>query len=215
MGGGLKARNMKQRYLIDSLKAISFLVVLFMMAIYDQWQNTTAWVYLSLHGTYGILWVIKSRIFPDKSWEKEIGWIWICITVVGLCAYWVAPWMLTSRGVQCPPWYLALCIALFTFGVFFHFTTDMQKFTSLALRPQELITTGMMGRIRNLNYFGELLIYLGFALLAMHWIPVVLLLGFVLVYWLPNMHRKDRSLSRYLEFESYRKRTKLFIPFLF
>jgi hypothetical protein len=33
-------------------------------------------------------------------------------------------------------------------------------------------------------------------------------------YWPPNMRRKDRSLSRYPEFEAYRQRTKLFIPFV-
>ena len=33
------------------MKGITFLVVLVMMAIYDQWQNTTAWTYLALHGT--------------------------------------------------------------------------------------------------------------------------------------------------------------------
>ncbi len=92
---------------------------------------------------------------------------------LGLCLYWVTPWLITSKNIQAPGWYLALCISIYAFGVFTHFASDMQKTTALQLRPAELITTGMFARLRNPNYFGELLIYSGFGLLAMHWLPVV------------------------------------------
>jgi len=190
-------------------------VILALMAGYDQWQNTTAWVYLSLHGMYGALWVVKSWIFPDKNWEKEVGWAWTLISIFGLLAYWVAPWLLMSRGVQDPPWYLSICVGMNVLGVFLHFVTDMQKYTCLKLQPDTLISDGMMKRVRNLNYFGELLIYLSLALMTMHWIPLVILGLYIPLYWLPNMRRKDRSLSRYPEFEAYKKRSRLFIPFLF
>jgi protein-S-isoprenylcysteine O-methyltransferase Ste14 len=205
---------MKQKYIINTMKGISLLVILIFIGIYDQWNNTTAWIYLSLHGTYGILWVIKSRIFPDKTWEHEVGLVWGVISIFGLLAYWVAPWLLISRGVHCPPWYLGICVCISCFGLFLHFVTDMQKYIALKLRPETLITTEMMSKVRNLNYFGELLIYLSFALLAMHWIPIVILVLFILIYWIPNMLRKDRSLSRYPGFEEYRKKSKMFIPFL-
>jgi len=206
---------MKQKYIINTLKGLSFLVILALMAGYDQWQNTTAWVYLSLHGMYGALWVVKSWIFPDKNWEKEVGWAWTLISIFGLLAYWVAPWLLMSRGVQDPPWYLSICVGMNVLGVFLHFVTDMQKYTCLKLQPDTLISDGMMKRVRNLNYFGELLIYLSLALMTMHWIPLVILGLYIPLYWLPNMRRKDRSLSRYPEFEAYKKRSRLFIPFLF
>lgn len=206
---------MKQRQFIDSHKAATGPAVLVLMAIYDQWQNPTAWIYLALHGSYGLLWVLKSRFFPDRSWEEETGWAYGLLIWGGLTLYWIAPWLLTARGVQAPPWYLAFCVTLYTLGVFFHFSADMQKHTALTRRPGHLIRDGLMAHCRNINYFGELLIYLGFGLLAMHWLPLVILLLFVLVVWLPNMRRKDRSLARYPEFDEYRRRSKLFIPFLF
>jgi len=206
---------MKQKYIINTFKGISFLVILVFIGIYNQWDNSTAWVYLGLHGTYGFLWVVKSRVFPDKSWEREVGFVWGLISIFGLLVYWIAPWLLISRGIQCPPWYLGMCISMNMFGVFLHFVTDMQKFTSLKLQPEILITTEMMSKVRNLNYFGEFLIYLSLGLLAMHWVPILILTVFILVYWMPNMHRKDVSLSRYSGFEEYRSRSKWFIPFLF
>ena len=89
----------------------------------------------------------------------------------------------------------------------------MQKHTALKLHPG-LITNGLFALSRNPNYFGELLIYLGMALLALHWLPLVMLGLFVTVYWYPSMRKKDRSLSRYPEFAEWKKQSRLFIPFL-
>jgi steroid 5-alpha reductase family enzyme len=108
-----------------------------------------------------------------------------------------------------------MCISLYIFGVFCHFAGDMQKYTALKLQPDRLITDGLFARLRNTNYFGELLIYLGFGLLAMHWLPLVILLAWNVIVWLPNMRKKDRSLARYPEFATYKERTKLYIPYLF
>ena len=204
---------MQRRHFIDSHKGITFLAVLILMAIYGQWQNPTAWVYLALHGTYGILWVLKSRFFPDRQWAQPTGLGYGLVIWGGLTLYWIAPWLLTWREVQAPPWYLAMCISLYAFGLFLHFASDMQKHTALKLRPG-LVTDGLWSLSRNPNYFGELLIYLGFGLLAMHWLPLVVIALFLAVVWVPNMRRKDRSLSRYAEFAAWKKRTKLFIPFV-
>ncbi|HWI62449.1 MAG TPA: DUF1295 domain-containing protein [Symbiobacteriaceae bacterium] len=203
---------MKQRHFIDSHKAATFFAVLLLMWYYGRWQNTTAWVYLALHGTYGLLWVLKSRIFPDKQWEQPASAAYGLVIWGGLTLYWVAPWLITARNVEVAPWYLAMSISMYSVGVFLHFAADMQKHTSLALKPG-LITTGLWARTRNPNYLGELLIYLGFGLLAQHWIPVVLLALFVGAVWVPNMLRKDRSLARYPEFAAYKRRSGLFLPF--
>jgi len=206
---------MKIKYFIDSNKGITFGVVLAFMAIYHQWDNPTAWVYLALHGTYGLLWVLKSRIFPDASWERPTS-LWFGLVSWGaLCLYWVAPWLLTWRGVQAPLWYLALCVSLYAFGLFMHFASDMHKYIALRLQPGTLITDGLWSRLRNPNYFGELLIYLGFGLLAMHWLALAILALWIVAYWLPNMRRKDRILAQLPGFEAYRQRSKMFIPFVF
>ena len=123
--------------------------------------------------------------------------------------------MVMSRGVQAPGWYLGLCIGIYVFGVYAHFASDMQKHVTLKLRPDRLITDGMFARVRNINYFGELMIYSGFGLLAMHWLPVAILSLWVLAVWFPRMRKKDRILAEYEGFEEYRQRSKLFIPFLF
>lgn len=203
---------MKWKHYIDFHKGITFLAVLILMAIYRQWDNPTAWVYLALHGAYGWMWVAKSRVYPDKSWERPAS-IWRGLYIwAGLTLYWIAPWLLTSQGVQQPPAALGLLIVLYVLGVFLHFVSDMQKHTALTLQPGKLITAGLWSLCRNPNYLGEFMIYLSFALLAAHWLPLVVIALYMVVIWFPNMQRKDQSLARYPEFAAYKRRTKLFIP---
>ena len=123
--------------------------------------------------------------------------------------------MIITENVQSPNWYISMCISMYIFRIFLHFTSDMQKFIQLKHNPNNLITDVMFSKIRNINYLGELLIYLGFSLLAMHWIPIIALLIFIIIIWIPNMFKKDRSLSRYREFESYKKKTGRCFPFSF
>jgi protein-S-isoprenylcysteine O-methyltransferase Ste14 len=207
---------MPRKFYIDTHKGITFLVILGMMALFNQWQNATAWVYLALHGTYGVLWVLKSRIFPDKKWEQPVSiWRGVGYYWAGLTLYWIAPYLLNSRGVHAPPWLLGMVISTCTLGIFLHYVSDMQKYIELKYNPGNLITDGLVRRTRSINYFGELLVYGVFALLARHWLPFVILALVVAIEWLPNMRRKDASLARYPQFAEYEKNSRKFIPFLY
>ncbi len=206
---------MKHKVFIDSNKGITFIILLGMMAYYRQWQNPTAWVYVALHGTYGILWVLKSRLFPDKNWEKKVSLWFGLVSWIALVMYWFPGWLVMSRAFQAPAWLLAICVSLNIFGVFFVFTTDMQKYTALKLQPDALVSDGMMALSRNTNYFGEFLIYLSFAVLPLSWMAFIPLAIFVAFYWIPNMVRKDRSMSALPGFFEYKKKVRSFLPFIF
>lgn len=205
---------MKQKHFIDAHKLATGPAISLMILARGSFEHTTAMVYLGLHATYGLLWFFKSRIFPDKKWEQPTGLAYGLVIWAGLTLYWVAPWLLITRNVEAPAWLLAVCVAMGLLGMFLHFTTDMQKSTALKLEPEHLVTDGMLERCRNTNYFGELLIYMSFALLSMHWLPLVILSLFVGLVWVPNMLRKERSLTRYAGFEAYKERSRFFIPFL-
>ena len=206
---------MKLKHFIDSNKGITFLVLIGMIIYYRQWNNPTAMVYLALHGTYGLMWVMKSRIFPDKQWEQRPSFWFGLLAWLALAFYWLPGWIIFSRSLQAPAWLLTVCVSIYVLGVFFHFSSDMQKYTALELQPGTLITDKFFSLARNINYFGELLIYAAMATLAMTWFATLPLLAFILFYWIPNMMRKEKSLARYPDFGRYKQKTKLFIPFLF
>ncbi len=203
-----------QRVLIDAFKLASGPVAIALIAGFGRWDNPTAWLYAGLHGSYGVLWALKSRVFPDRAWEVPLRPGRALVLTVGLVGYWIAPLLLVAGDVRLAGPWLAAASAVFALGVFLHFAADMQKHVALALQPEHLITDGLFGWLRNPNYLGELLIYASFALLAWHPVPFAVLAIVVAVEWIPNIRRKDRSLSRYPEFEAYRERTWRLIPFV-
>ena len=201
---------MKVKDAINLHKGLTFFFVLGLMLAY---QNFTlgAWVYLSLHSTYGFLWLLKDQIFPDKQWEQEIPFGQGVFTFGLVNLYWVAPFILISSGTVPPLPLVAAAISINILGVFLHFTSDAQKYYTLKYRPG-LITEGFFARCRNTNYLGEILIYTAFALLTQHWLPFLILAGFVGGLFFPNMSKKDQSLSRYPEFADYKERSGLLLP---
>ena len=201
---------MKVKDAINLHKGLTFFFVLGLMLAY---QNFTlgAWVYLSLHGTYGFLWLLKDQIFPDKQWEQEIPFGQGVFTFGLVNLYWVAPFILISSGTVPPLPLVAAAISINILGVFLHFASDAQKYYTLKYRPG-LITEGFFARCRNTNYLGEILIYTAFALLTQHWLPFLILAGFVGGLFFPNMSKKDQSLSRYPEFADYKERSGLLLP---
>ena len=208
---------MKQKHFIDFHKGITFIYILALINYYDASSNITIWIYLGLHGTYGILWVLKSLIFPDKSWEQKTNLMYGFIILFGLSLYWISPWIIVSgyfnggQMVTIPNWIISIIIFLFGVGVFLHFSSDMQKYTALKLKPGHLISDGLFKKSRNINYVGEFLIYLSFALLSMHWIPIIVVVIFIIFIWIPNMKKKDKSLSRYSDFNEYKNNSRIFL----
>jgi len=185
-------------------------VVIALMAFYGN-SSIAAWVYLALHGTYGLLWLLKDRLYPDRQWEQPITWPLALAGMGVLSLYWVAPLLLIASGVEPPAALIAAAISLNILGVFLHYASDAQKHFTLKYKSG-LITEGFFARCRNTNYLGEILIYFSFAMLAMHWLPYAILAGFTLLLFLPNMRKKDASLSRYPEFEAYRQHSGLLLP---
>ncbi|MBE9168690.1 DUF1295 domain-containing protein [Pleurocapsales cyanobacterium LEGE 06147] len=204
---------MKAKYPINLSKSLTFIFILGLMLAYDNF-TIGAWVYLALHGTYGILWLLKDSLYPDKQWEQEISLVNAVLIFAIVSLYWVAPFILISRGTVPPPPLIAAAIATNIIGIFLHYSSDAQKYYTLKYR-QGLITEGFFARSRNPNYLGEILIYLSFAMLTQHWLPFSILGGFVVGIFIPNMRKKDKSLSRYPEFEQYQASSGLLLPQLF
>ncbi|MBD2578206.1 DUF1295 domain-containing protein [Oscillatoria sp. FACHB-1406] len=201
---------MKIKHVINLHKGCTFFVILGLMLVY---QNFTlgSWIYLALHGTYGFIWLLKDRLYPDRQWEQEIPLGMAIPTFLIINLYWIAPYILISSGSVPPLPLVAGAIATTILGIFLHYSSDAQKYYTLKYRPG-LITEGFFARCRNTNYLGEILIYTGFALLVQHWLPFAILAGFAALIFIPNMLKKDRSLSRYPEFEEYKANSGLIVP---
>lgn len=208
-----KLKFMKIKYAINLHKALTSLVVLSLMVAYNNF-TVVAFIYLALHGGYGILWLLKDRFYPDKQWEQDLPVATVIFTFFVIGAYWIAPFILISSGSEPSNILIAWAVFINLLGIFLHYGSDAQKYYTLKYKTG-LITEGFFSRSRNPNYLGEILIYVSFAILSQHWLPFLVLGAFFAGIFVPNMLKKDKSLSRYPEFEAYKSRSGLLLPKLF
>lgn len=202
---------MKTSVFINLHKILVTPIVLGMMWYFNNW-SVEAFVYLALHGTYTVLWLIKHALFGDKRFEqKQPFWIGMFFIFLPLAGYYIAPYLLISRHIVLPPYMFGLILFLYILGIFLHYVSDAQKYYTLQLR-KGLITEGLFQRTRNPNYLGEILIYTAYAMMSMHWLPYAILGAWVLGFFLRNMLSKDKSLSRYTEFKNYKDKSGLLFP---
>lgn len=172
------------------------------------------WIYAALHGGYGIAWWMKDLSFPDPSWQIKVtvGGAFMSVLLV-LGPYWLLPYLLVAgyaKGLA-SMWMLMLAVLIFVIGLTLMIGSDAQKYFVLRIR-KGLITDGFFKRVRHPNYLGEMMIYGAFALMVNHilaWLIIFLVWVFV---FLPNIYNKERSLSRYPEWQEYCRRTGLLWP---
>ncbi len=212
MGGG--PRVLKLSWVINFQKGGTFLFVLALMWLYHNW-STAAWVYLALHGSYGLCWLLKDVAFPDPRWQVRVtfGGALMSFALV-LALYWSFPFILISRHPPDPSGaWLAMCISLHTLGVVIMMTSDAQKHFTLQAR-RGLITDGLFRFIRHPNYLGEMMLYLSYALLVRHWFPFVVLAWVWGNVFASGILSKEASLARHPGWAAYRARSGYLLPWL-
>lgn len=190
---------------------ISTIFIIYGMMTYVNNFSLSAWLYLSLHGVYGYCWLVKDFAFRDPLFDMKTS---LLSTVNGyiflMALYWIAPWIFISLGIEPtgPEWLVA--IAVHTLGITIMMSADGQRHWTL-LHKKGLINNGIYKYTRNPNYLGEAMIYFSYAYLANHWISWIVF-GWMFVYFLARMKRKDHSISRHPGWAEYKKQTGLIIP---
>ena len=205
---------MKVGTAINIHKALVVPVVLSLMWFFNNRSNE-AFVYLAIHGSYSILWLIKDSLYPDKRFdEMQPAAIAVIFVFIPLAGYYVAPYLLISRHVTLTPPLTALVLVLYIFGIFLHYVSDAQKYYTLQ-NKKGLIEEGLFKHTRNPNYLGEIMIYAAYAVMSLHWLPFLILSGWIFGFFVRNMLSKDKSLSRHSQFADYKQKSGLLFPKFF
>jgi len=209
-------RPWKLAWVVNFQKAGTFFLLGFLIWHYQN-TSTAAWIYLAMHGSYGLVWILKDLAFPDPGWQVKVtigGGLNAFILVLGW--YWAFGWLLIS-GASMPDYplpanaWFCLCISLCTLGSAIMIAADAQKYFTLRLRPG-LITDGMYRYVRHPNYLGEMMIYGSFALMVWHWLPLLVLAWVWGGVFAVNMVMKEASMARYPEWAAYRRRSWWLVP---
>ena len=77
---------MKLNQIINLHKGLTAFVVIGLMIFFNNF-TIAPYVYLALHGTYGVLWLLKEKIFPDPYFKEKINFL----TSVTGCLLYTSP----------------------------------------------------------------------------------------------------------------------------
>lgn len=179
-------------------------------------QSVAAFVYLALHGSYGLCWLLKHFSFADLRWDVRVtlgGALMSWVLVLGL--YWVAPVLLLTDllGPRSQPTagQIGAAILVHTLGVVIMMVADAQKHFTLRVKVG-LIDDGLFKYVRHPNYLGEMMVYGAYALLVGHWLPWVILAWVWSQVFAVNILIKEASLARHPGWAAYKARTGMLLP---
>ena len=204
------------RYFINLQKATVGLVMLAAMVYWENY-SLSCWVYLSLHGMYGVCWLFKDQVMPDPSFNELVS-LSSFFTIFGcvLIPYSLIPVAVASRWAEDAQEISAercfVAVTMFITGLVLMMIADAQKYFVLKVK-KGLITDGMMKYSRNPNYVGEILLYCAFNVVAR--IPAVWYFYFCFDFSIVFVHRmlwKDYMLSRKDGWEEYRQQSWILLP---
>ena len=186
---------------VNVAKVVTILCLLALPLFYP--IHTRQAAYLALQVSYCVWYLMKQAIMREPVF-KERDSLLDAIQVVAIVGvfYALPGWLAFMNPEPVGDAILAASIALFFFGSVINTGADVQKTTTLRLR-QGLITDGFWRLSRNINYFGDVLRYSAFALIAgsiWAWaVPIT-----VLAIDLGRMRKKDASLARLPGYAAYR-----------
>ena len=201
----------KFNWIINAQKTGTIFVMLLLMKYYNNFSTGT-WLYLSLHGTYGLLWFLKDMVYPDKSFQNYLAIIPAILVSLFLLSYWLMGFeIMCGLGDQNPSGKKIFgCFFLFSFGNILMMCSDLQKFIVLKYK-KGLIDDFFMKNNRNTNYFGEILVYLTFAIACGRKEGYIMLIIEWISFFGSRIYMKDLRLAKKHGFEKYKKNSYIIL----
>lgn len=194
---------------INTAKALTILLLLVLAAVIGV-QDMRQVLYLSLHISYCLWWLLEQWLFPERArqlFKERVGvvsfgfallFIGVLYSLPGLLAF-LNPVPISHAAV-------ALALVLFSFGSLINASADAQKTTAKAMGAG-LVSDGIWRRVRHVNYLGDLLRYLSFAVVAGN-IWAYLVPALVLLIYLQRIGQKETQMAaKYPEFSAWQQRS--------
>ncbi|HEY9704694.1 MAG TPA: DUF1295 domain-containing protein [Allocoleopsis sp.] len=212
----LSSSNMTQLTAINIAKALTSILLIaaaFIWGINDFRQV----IYLCLHIGYCSWWLIEQWFFPERSkqiFSEKVGGIEFIFVLLFVGILYALPGYFAFTNPE-PISYITVAIALplYTFGTLINTSADVQKMTAKQYNSG-LVKDNIWRLSRNINYFGDILRYLSFSIVAGS-IYAYSVPGLILILYIQRMLQKEKTmLEKYPDYGEYLQKTSRFIPFI-
>ncbi len=211
-----KRSSVTQLTAINVAKVLTIVLLIAYAAVWGI-RDFRQLIYLCLHIGYCSWWLLEQWFYPlrrQQIFAEPITWIGFIFTLLFVGVFYTLPGFLAFTNPT--PLSLitaAIALVLFIFGSLINAVADTQKLTAKQYGAQ-LVQDGIWRFSRNINYFGDLLRYISFSVVASSpW--AFLVPGMVGLIYVQRIRQKEQSMSeKYVDYSAYQQASVRFIPFL-
>jgi protein-S-isoprenylcysteine O-methyltransferase Ste14 len=174
-------------------------------------------IYLCLHISYCLWWLVEQWFYPlrrQQIFSESVGVTGFIFSLLFVGFLYSFPGYLAFTNPEPLSWAAAaVALPLFFFGSLINATADIQKLTAKQYGAG-LVNDGIWRFSRNINYFGDLLRYLSFSVVAgsiwSYLVPTLIALLYI-----QRVFSKEQSMSqKYPNYQEYQQSSARMIPFI-
>lgn len=175
-------------------------------------------IYLCLHVSYCMWWLVEQWFFPQRRqqiFQEPVGG---AVGLIGILLftgvfYSLPGYLAFTNPVPLSFTTAAIALPLYIFGSLINTSADIQKLAAKQWGAS-LVNDQIWRFSRNINYFGDLLRYLSYSILAgSPW--AYLLPGTIALLYLQRIAQKEQAMSvKYANFAEYQQSSTRLIPFI-
>lgn len=173
-------------------------------------------LYLCLHISYGIWWQLEQWIYPQRRqmYNDPINSLSFIFVILSVGIFYALPGYLAfTNPLPLSVAAASIALPLYIFGSLINTSADVQKLTAKQF-GSGLVKDNIWRFSRNINYFGDLLRYISFCVVAgSPW--AYLVPGYIAFFYTVRMRQKEQGMAeKYAEYADYQRSTSRFIPFV-
>ena len=201
---------------INVAKTLTILLLIALAAIYGI-QDVRQVIYLCLHISYCVWWLLEQWLFPQRSrqiFTAKVGLSTFIVVLLFVGVFYALPGYFAFTNPN-PIAYeaIALALPLYIFGSLINTAADVYK---MAAKEQGagLVNNGIWRSVRHVNYIGDLMRYSSFSVVAGS-LWAFLLPGIIFLMYLQRIQEKEQSMAaKYPDFAEYQANSSRLLPWI-
>lgn len=174
-------------------------------------------IYLCLHISYCLWWLLEQWLFPQRRQQlftEKIGILTFITVILFVGVFYSLPGYFAFTNSN-PVTYLTIAIALplYIFGSLINTGADVQKMVAKSM-GSGLVKDGIWRSVRHVNYLGDLMRYTSFSVMAgLSW--AFLLPGVITLLYLQRISQKEQAMTaKYPDFAAYQQNSSRLLPWI-
>ncbi|MEQ8963927.1 MAG: DUF1295 domain-containing protein [Coleofasciculus sp. C2-GNP5-27] len=174
-------------------------------------------IYLCLHISYCLWWLLEQWLFPQRRQQlftEKIGILTFLTVILFVGVFYSLPGYFAFTNSN-PVTYLTIAITLplYIFGSLINTGADVQKMVAKSM-GSGLVKDGIWRSVRHVNYLGDLMRYTSFSVMAGS-LWAFLLPGVITLLYLQRISQKEQAMTaKYPDFAAYQQNSSRLLPWI-